>query len=232
MAEESRLIGLAAKAVSFAAAFRHPAFAVIWTATLVSNVGSWMYGAASGWLMTSLNPDPLIVSLVQAASNAADFSVRDSGRRARRYFRQAQIPDRRRNSDDGGVGGLCGDRLARFGHSRQSAVVHFSDRRRRSADRPGAGRRSCRNSFRRTICRGGRRQQRRRQHIARARSGARRRRHCRAAASSAPFWINAISNLGVVGALLWWREAEGTGTLLPAERFGRGHRRRTSLCPT
>ena len=25
----------------------------------------------------------------------------------------------------------------------------------------------------------------------------------------APFWINAISNLGIVGALLWWREFEG-----------------------
>jgi MFS family permease len=34
-----------------------------------------------------------------------------------------------------------------------------------------------------------------------------------------PFWLNAISNLGVVGALLWWREAKGQG-LLPAERFG------------
>ncbi len=43
-------------------------FAVIWTATLVSNVGGWMYSAASGWLMTTLNPDPLIVALVQAAS--------------------------------------------------------------------------------------------------------------------------------------------------------------------
>ncbi len=53
---------------SFAAPFRHPAFAVIWTATLVSNVGGWMYSAASGWLMTSLNPDRLIVALVQAAS--------------------------------------------------------------------------------------------------------------------------------------------------------------------
>src|SRR5580658_2053413 len=58
-----------AKAASFAAPFRHPAFAVIWTATLVSNVGGWMYSAASGWLMTSLNPDPLPVSLVQAASS-------------------------------------------------------------------------------------------------------------------------------------------------------------------
>ena len=27
----------------------------------------------------------------------------------------------------------------------------------------------------------------------------------------APFWINAISNLAVVGALLWWREREGSG---------------------
>jgi MFS family permease len=51
------------------APFRHSAFAVIWTATLVSNVGGWMYSAASGWLMTSLNPDPLVVALVQAASS-------------------------------------------------------------------------------------------------------------------------------------------------------------------
>ncbi len=56
-----------ARASSFAP-FRHPAFAVIWTATLVSNVGGWMYSAACGWLMTSLNPDPFLVALVQAAS--------------------------------------------------------------------------------------------------------------------------------------------------------------------
>jgi hypothetical protein len=36
------------KAVSPLVAFRHPVFAVVWTATLVSNVGGWMYGAASG----------------------------------------------------------------------------------------------------------------------------------------------------------------------------------------
>src|SRR5580698_9600548 len=59
--------------LAFAAPFRHPAFAVIWTATLVSNVGGWMYSAASGWLMTSLNPDPLLVALVQAASNLPIF---------------------------------------------------------------------------------------------------------------------------------------------------------------
>ena len=32
--------------------------------------------------------------------------------------------------------------------------------------------------------------------------------------------MNAISNLGIVGALLWWREARGPSSLLPAERFG------------
>ena len=58
---------------SSCAPFRHPAFIVIWTATLVANVGGWMYSAASGWLMTDLDPSPLIVSLVQAATTAPLF---------------------------------------------------------------------------------------------------------------------------------------------------------------
>ena len=36
----------------------------------------------------------------------------------------------------------------------------------------------------------------------------------------APFWINAASNLGIVASLLWWRPRTRAGTLLPAERFG------------
>ena len=60
-------------ATSFIAPFRHRAYAVIWTATLISNVGAWMFSAASGWLMTSLNPDPLTVALVQAASTFPIF---------------------------------------------------------------------------------------------------------------------------------------------------------------
>src|SRR6266478_3634232 len=54
-------------------AFRHRAFAVVWIATVVANVGTWMYNAASGWLMTSLNPDPLTVSLVQVAGSLPMF---------------------------------------------------------------------------------------------------------------------------------------------------------------
>ena len=54
-------------------AFRHPLFTVIWLATVVSNLGSWVSAAASGWLMTALNPDPFIVSLIQVATNLPLF---------------------------------------------------------------------------------------------------------------------------------------------------------------
>ena len=54
-------------------AFRYPLFAVVWGATVISNLGSWVSAAASGWLMTSLNPDPFVVSLVQVATNLPLF---------------------------------------------------------------------------------------------------------------------------------------------------------------
>jgi predicted MFS family arabinose efflux permease len=57
-----------AKRSAVLAPFRQRAFTVIWTATVVSNVGSWMFAAAAAWLMTNLNSDPLTVSLVQVAS--------------------------------------------------------------------------------------------------------------------------------------------------------------------
>jgi len=53
--------------------FRHPTFTVLWTATVVANIGTWMYTAASGWLMTGLDPSPLIVSLVQVAASLPVF---------------------------------------------------------------------------------------------------------------------------------------------------------------
>src|SRR6202022_882803 len=53
--------------------FRYAPFSVVWTATVIANVGTWMYNAASGWLMTSLNADPLIVSLVQVATTLPMF---------------------------------------------------------------------------------------------------------------------------------------------------------------
>jgi hypothetical protein len=47
--------------------FHHRAYAAIWTATVVSNIGAWMY-LVSGWLMTSLDSDPFLVSMVQVAN--------------------------------------------------------------------------------------------------------------------------------------------------------------------
>ena len=54
-------------------AFRHRAFTVLWTATVVSNLGGWMYSAASAWLMTTLDPNPVAVSLVQVATSLPTF---------------------------------------------------------------------------------------------------------------------------------------------------------------
>ena len=53
--------------------FRHASFSVVWGATVISNIGGWMYSAASGWLMTDLNPDPFIVSMVQATTTLPIF---------------------------------------------------------------------------------------------------------------------------------------------------------------
>src|SRR5580693_4734881 len=55
------------------APFRVSTFALIWAATVVSNIGGWMYNVASGWLMTSLDPNPLIVSMVQVANSLPMF---------------------------------------------------------------------------------------------------------------------------------------------------------------
>src|SRR5271163_4691127 len=60
-------------AVSAWAPFSHRAFTVIWFATVASNIGGWVFNVASGWLMTSLDPDPLTVSLVQVANNLPMF---------------------------------------------------------------------------------------------------------------------------------------------------------------
>src|SRR3954463_5643984 len=53
--------------------FKHRAFAVVWTATVISNIGLWMQNTAAGWLMTSLDPDPRIVAMVQVAASLPMF---------------------------------------------------------------------------------------------------------------------------------------------------------------
>jgi len=50
------------------APLRHLVFSALWTATVVSNIGTWMQNAAAGWLMAGLTRDALVVSLVQVAT--------------------------------------------------------------------------------------------------------------------------------------------------------------------
>src|SRR5690348_17850425 len=44
-------------------------FRTFWLASLGSNIGTWINGTASGWVMTDLSPSPVMVSLVQAAGS-------------------------------------------------------------------------------------------------------------------------------------------------------------------
>ena len=62
-----------APAVSAWAPLRQPAFRALWIASVASNVGTWMHEVGAGWLMTSLAPSPVMVSLVQAATSLPMF---------------------------------------------------------------------------------------------------------------------------------------------------------------
>jgi MFS family permease len=55
------------------APLRGRVFLVLWLATIVGNLGSWMRDVASGWTMTALSPSPLMVALVQAAATLPVF---------------------------------------------------------------------------------------------------------------------------------------------------------------
>jgi MFS family permease len=207
------------KAVSFAAPFRRPAFAVIWTATLVSNVGGWMYSAASGWLMTSLDPSPFVVALVQAASNLPIFLF------ALPAGAFADIFDKRKYllvveslytivaalyAAMVGLGLATPGNLllctlllsaagALTGPAWQAVVPLLV-----SKDDLPAG--IAANSVGVNISRA----------LGPALGGV----IISGWGIVAPFWINAIANLGIVGGLLWWREPKRPGPALPAERFG------------
>ncbi len=50
------------------APFRHSAFRLLWWANLAANIGLWVQNTGAGWMMTSLDPSPVMVSAVQAAS--------------------------------------------------------------------------------------------------------------------------------------------------------------------
>ncbi|MGD1926768.1 MAG: MFS transporter [Paracoccaceae bacterium] len=61
------------RAASPMAPFRHRAFAILWIATVASNIGTWMHDVGAGWLMTELAPSPVMVAAVQAATTLPIF---------------------------------------------------------------------------------------------------------------------------------------------------------------
>jgi MFS family permease len=55
------------------APFRQRVFAVMWTAALVGNIGTWMRDVGAGWLMTEMAPSATWVALVQVAATLPLF---------------------------------------------------------------------------------------------------------------------------------------------------------------
>jgi predicted MFS family arabinose efflux permease len=198
--------------------FRHPAFAVIWTATVVANVGSWMYSAASGWLMTSLNPDPFIVSLVQVATTLPMFLVAIPAGALADIFdvRRFLIVTESAYTIIAAVFAaivwlglatpvnlllftfLIGVAGALTAPAWQSVVPQLVPRQdlSQAVAANGVG-----INVSRAVgpALGG---------VMAAKMGI-----------AAPFWFNAIFNLGVIGALLWWHPPQRGTKHLPVERF-------------
>lgn len=198
--------------------FRSRVFTVIWTATVVANIGGWMYNAAAGWLMTSLDADAVLVSLVQVANGLPMFLF------AMPAGALADIIDKRRfmivvESAITIVSALfaalvwlhlvtpgilllfmflIGAGGALTAPAWQAIVPQLVPR----ADLAPA---VAANSVGVNISRA----------VGPALGGV----IIAGFGLAAPFWLNAISNIGTVGALVWWRSPRQKAGRLPAERF-------------
>src|SRR5881396_1126096 len=53
----------------------HPLFRAMWIASAASHIGSYMTDVGQGWLMSSLTPSPLIVSLLLTAESLPFFAL-------------------------------------------------------------------------------------------------------------------------------------------------------------
>ena len=200
--------------------FRHRAFTVIWIATVVSNIGGWMYSIASGWLMTSLDPNAFIVSMVQAANSLPMFLFAiPAGALAdivnlRRFLIVGESTITLLSTS------VC---CAWYGFvlsAPASLLLAVQFRRDRGlhmtapwqavvgklvpkADLPSA---VAVNSVGVNVSRA----------IGPALGGA----IIGALGIAAPFWLDAFSNVGVIAALIWWRAPAKSASALPPRPFG------------
>jgi len=198
--------------------FRYTIFSVLWAATVLSNVGSWMQNAAAGWLMTSLSPQPFEVALVQAATTLPMFLF------SLPAGALADIADRRRFLIAVQVAAvaiaalfaifvwldwvtpnwlltfifLSGIATVMAMPAWQAVVPQLVPKEELSAGVAlnGVG-----------------------LNISRAIGPALAGLAIGALGMAAPYWINALSTLAVIAALIWWRPPQPIAQSLPAERF-------------
>ena len=191
---------------------------VLWIATVLSNIGTWMQNAGAGWLMAALKPDPFEVALVQAAGTLPMFLF---GLPAGAL---ADIVDRRRLMIGTQIVAtvlallftvslwvnwatpdwllvflfLSGIAAILVAPAWQAIVPDLVPRQELSAAIAlnGVG-------F----------------NISRAVGPALAGLTIAALGMAAPYWLNALSNFVVIGALVWWRGTRTAEQALPAEHF-------------
>lgn len=199
-------------------AFRHRSFTVVWLATVVSNVGTWMYNAASGWLMTSLDTDPLSVSLVQVASSLPMFLL------ALPAGALADIVDKRRflilTEIVVTLVAAASAVLVWLGLMKPPVLLLFTFLLGAGAAFTAPAWQSVvpslvpRQDLAAAVASNGVGV-----NISRAIGPALGGVIIGGMGIAAPFWLNALSNFGVIGALWWWRPPISSGHALPAERL-------------
>lgn len=198
---------------------RHRAFAVVWSATVVSNIGSWLQSAAAGWLMTELTPNARVVALVQVASYLPMFLfVLPAGA-------LADVLDRRRLLLSMEVVGTaltaCFALLVRLDTVTPVTLLAFivlsgiAEALATPAWQAVVPQLVPRQDLAPAVALNGVGI-----NISRAVGPALAGLIIIGLGMAAPFWINAASNLAVVAALLWWHPPVATGTKLPPERLG------------
>ncbi len=72
-AKPAPIPGAAAPAGGSFAPLAHGTFAVLWAATVLGNIGSFMRDVASAWLATDLSGSPAAVAMIQAAGTLPVF---------------------------------------------------------------------------------------------------------------------------------------------------------------
>ncbi len=199
--------------------FRHRTYVVIWASTVAANIGTWMYSSAAGWLMTELSVDPLMVSLVQVATSLPLLLF------ALPAGALADIVDKRHLLIFGEGAILLVSTVfaalvwldlvtpitlllftflvqagaALVAPAWQSIVPQLIPKR---EELPAA---VAANSVGVNVSRA----------VGPALGGV----LTVGVGITAPFWVNAFSNLGCIVALLWWHSPKSAGDRLPVERF-------------